>query len=61
MNDITYRNGPLDPQDLVAVFIWLNIAASGITTESAVMTYLASYSLLTVEATKNDALSTTFF
>ena len=61
MNDITYRNGPLDPQDLVAVFIWLNIAASGIATECAVMTYLASYSLLTVEATKNIALSTTFF
>ena len=29
-----------DPQDVVAVFIWLNIAASGITTESAVMTNL---------------------
>ena len=29
-----------DPQDVLALFIWLNIATSGIATESAMMAYL---------------------
>ena len=49
-----------DPQDVVALFIWVNITASGIAAASAVMTNLATYSWFIVEVMINDDLSTVF-
>ena len=49
-----------DPQDVEALFIWLNIAASGTAEESAVITDLTTYSTLRLVVMINEDQSTFF-